>query len=167
MWNRTSKFSNLALGLASAAPLLLGVFSLMLALGVPPVASWFWPTPTANIAEAAALGDAARVRALAARGARLDLPQPVRPDFREGDAPPTMSPLEAAIRLEAGDRRRGDSVVGVLLDLGVRPPPPEMRRLYCLAAEVEAAEATALLQDAFDLSAGSCGVPPQATGTVS
>jgi hypothetical protein len=111
----TSKSTSL-LWLASAPPLALALFGLLLGLGVPPVTEWFWPTPTTNVAEAAALGDAARVRALAATGARLDLPLPVREGIRNRDEPAVMSAIEAA-------RRRGhDELVQLLIELGGNPP---------------------------------------------
>lgn len=111
-----SKSTSVLLGLASAPPLALALFGLLLGLGVPPVTQWFWPTPTTNVAEAAALGDAARVRVLAAAGARLDLPLPVREGIRNRDEPAVMSAIEAA-------RRRGhDELVQLLLELGANPP---------------------------------------------
>lgn len=111
-----SKSTSVLLGLASAPPLALALFGLLLGLGVPPVTQWFWPTPTTNVAEAAALGDAARVRVLAAAGARLDLPLPVREGIRNSDEPAVMSAIEAATR------RGHDELVQLLLELGANPP---------------------------------------------
>jgi len=112
----TSKSTSVVLGIAVAPPLALALFGLLLGLGLPPVTEWFWPAPTTNIAEAAALGDAARVRALAATGARLDLPLPVRESIRSRDEPAVMSAIEAA-------RRRGnDELVQLLLELGANSP---------------------------------------------
>lgn len=111
-----SKSTSVLLGLASAPPLALALFGLLLGLGVPPVTHWFWPTPTTNVAEAAALGDAARVRVLAAAGARLDLPLPVREGIRNRDEPAVMSAIEAATR------RGHDELVQLLLELGANPP---------------------------------------------
>ena len=145
------KFNNVALGLASAAPVLLGGFALLLALGVPPAVQWFWPAPATNAAEAVALGDAARVRTLAARGERLDVPLPVRAAVLDGEHDMTISPLEAAVR-----RRGEDSLVPVLLDLGVHPPPQEVHRLYCLAERLRATDAAARLDEAFDRPAVPC-----------
>lgn len=148
----TSTSNSLVLGLAAAAPLAVALFALLLGLGMPPVAGWFWPAPTTNIAEAAALGDAARVRALAAAGVGLDTPWPVRGDVRNSDAPPVMAPLEAAIR------HRSEYVVELLLDLGVRPSAEEGRRLHCLAAAMDAADTAALLQEKLGLPAPSCDI---------
>lgn len=115
MSTSTSKSNSLVLCLVSGAPLGVAFFGLLLGLGMPPVAQWFWPAPTTNAAEAALLGDAARVRQLAAEGAFLDRPMPIRSELREGDVPAVMAPLEAA-------RRRGhDDVVDVLIELGMRP----------------------------------------------
>jgi hypothetical protein len=152
----TSKSSSRVLGMAAALPVLLGVCSLLIALRVPPVAAWFWPAPTTSAAEAAALGDAARIRALAYRGMPVDVPLPVRSELREEGAPDTMTPLEAAIRLEGATHREGDSIVEVLLDLGVRPRVEEVRRLYCLAEQLEAPEAADMLRKTFDLSSATC-----------
>lgn len=133
-------------------PLAIGGFALLLGLRVPAVVNWFWPAPTTNIAEAAALGDAARVRTLAAGGARVDVPLPVDPRWRQDGAPGAVSALEAAIR------RRGESLLQVILDLDVHLPPQEARRLYCLAVDLEAGEVAALIQDVFELPSGtSCG----------
>src|SRR5688500_11275864 len=129
----TSKSSNVVLAAAAAAPVVLGAFGLLLALGVPPVVRWFWPESTTNVAEAAALGEAARVRALVTRGAALDVPLPVRAGLLDSDEALTITPLEAAVR-----RKSEDSLVPVLLDLGARPSPQEARRLYCLAIDLDA-----------------------------
>lgn len=146
----TSTSNSLVLGLAAAAPLAVALFALLLGLGMPPVAGWFWPAPTTNIAEAAALGDAARVRALASQGVRLDTPLPVREDIRNSEAPAIMAPLEAAIR------HRSEFVVELLLELGVRPSAEEARRLHCVAAAMDATQTAALMQKTFDLSSSSC-----------
>jgi len=111
----SSKSTSLGLRLAAAPPLALAAFGLLLGLNVPPVPQWFWPTPTTNIAEAAALGDAARVRALAAAGAPLDAALPVSPDIRTSGEPPLMTPLEAALR------RGHDELVQLLRELGAKP----------------------------------------------
>ena len=102
--------------MAAVPPLALATFALLLGLGVPPVTEWFWPTPTTNVAEAAALGDAARVRALVGNGASLDAPQPVRRELRADDAPVVLTPLEAAIR------HGRDELMQLLLELGATPP---------------------------------------------
>lgn len=141
------------LALTAAPPIAVALVALLLGLDVAPVTEWFWPTPTANVAEAAAFGDAARVRVLAGRGARLDVPLPVRPDLLDG-TPPAISAAEAAIR------RRSDALLEVLLELGLDPPAHEARRLYCLARQVEADDAADLLLDALRLSPVSCDVPP-------
>ncbi|OFW04148.1 MAG: hypothetical protein A3I61_09170 [Acidobacteria bacterium RIFCSPLOWO2_02_FULL_68_18] len=150
MWTSSSKSNSVVLGVAAAAPLAVALFSLLLGLGVPPVAEWFWPTPTTNIAEAAAMDDAARVRWLAAQGAPLDVPLPVRDDVRASAVPRSMTPLEAAIR------HRAEYVPGLLLELGLRPSTDEARRLYCLATAIEATRAATLLQERFDIPTGSC-----------
>jgi hypothetical protein len=94
----------------------MATFALLLGLGVPPVTEWFWPTPTTNVSEAAALGDAARVRALVATGASIDAPQPVRPALTGDGSPAVLTPLEAAMR------RGHDELVRLLLELGATPP---------------------------------------------
>jgi hypothetical protein len=124
--------------LAAAPPVLVACCALLLGSGLPIVTTRFWPVSPTNVAEAALLGDAARVRLLAARGAPLDASLPVRAEIRERDEPSTMTPLEAAARHD------GDSLVGVLFDLGLRPPPDEKRRLYCLAVELGTAAADEL-----------------------
>lgn len=148
----TSKSTSLVLVLAAASPVGIGLFALLLAFGVPPVTAWFWPTPTTNIAEAAALGDAARVRSLVAEGVPLDAPVPLRDDIRNRETPPVMVPLEAAVR------HRSEYVVELLLELGVRPPVDEARRLHCMAAAMEADTIAALIQEQFDLSSPSCEI---------
>jgi hypothetical protein len=112
----TSKSTSLVLRVAAVPPLALAIFALLLGLGVPPVTEWFWPTPTTNVAEAAMLGDAARVRALAAHGVSLDAPQSVRREIRADGAPAVMTPLEAAMR------HGRDELVQLLLELGATPP---------------------------------------------
>ena len=140
---------------ASAAPVGVGLFALLLGLGVPPVTEWFWPTPTTNVAEAASLGDGARLLQLAREGVPLDAPLPIRADIRERDEPSDMSPLEAAIR------RRRDSIVEILLELGARPTIDEVNRLYCLAERVQATDAAELLRKTFLLSGVTCEAPPR------
>jgi hypothetical protein len=155
VWNDISKFDSASLGLAATAPLLVALFALFLGFGVPPVREWFWPAPTTNVAEAAALGDAPRVRALAAEGAPLNEPLPVRPGIL-GGAPSAMSAVEAAIRADS------DFMLALLLDLGVRPPPHEARRLYCLAVRLETQDAAELLRESLQLSSDSCTGPAPA-----
>ena len=151
----TSKFNSALLAVAAAAPVLVALFGLLLGLGLAPVTAWFWPRPTTNVAEAAALGDMARVRMLAARGERLDVVLPIDPRFLEDDSPRAMAPLEAAVR------RRSDSLVAVLLELGVKPTSAEAQRLYCLAMAAETRDVATLLHDAFHVPADSCSAPPQ------
>ena len=133
--------------MAAAAPVAVGLLALSLGLGVP-AAAWFWPRPATNIAEAAALGDAARMRALAAQGAAVDAALPVRPGLLDG-SPPAMSALDAAIR-------RGDyAVVEVALELWDRPARQEVVRLYCAAAG-SSREIAERLRMRFDLGLGVC-----------
>jgi hypothetical protein len=99
-----------------APPLILAAFGLLLGVGTPPVTEWFWPAPTTNAAEAALLGDSARIRVLVADGVSLNTPMPIRPDLRDDDMPLLMSPLEAAMR--GGN----DEAVQLLIELGARPP---------------------------------------------
>ena len=80
-----SKSGDRVLTLAAAAPTAVCSFALLLALGVRPATQWFWPAPTTNLAEAAAMGDAARIRVLAAAGAPLDVVLPVRAGLLSGD----------------------------------------------------------------------------------
>jgi hypothetical protein len=152
VWNDISKFDSVSLGLAATAPVVVALFALLLGFEVPPVREWFWPTPTTNVAEAAAIGDRPRVRALAAEGAPLNVPMPVRPDILR-DAPPELTAVEAAVR--AGN----DPVVALLLELGVRPPPDEAHRLYCLATGLEEETIAEQLREALQLSADSCNSP--------
>jgi hypothetical protein len=111
-----SRSISLTLGLASTPPLAIACFGLLLGIGVPPVTEWFWPTPTTNLAEAAALGDAARVLALATEGIPLDEPLPVRQSIRATGAPEIMTPIEAAMR------HGRDEVVELLRQRGARLP---------------------------------------------
>jgi hypothetical protein len=111
-----ASFASPVLRVAAVPPLALATFALLLGLGVPPVPEWFWPTPTTNVAEAAVLGDAARVRALAAAGASIDAAHPVRREFRVDGDPAVMTPLEGAMR------RGHDELVQLLLELGATPP---------------------------------------------
>lgn len=143
------KFDSLVIGAASAAPLGVALFALLLGLDVAPVTSWFWPAPTTNLAEAAALGDAARVRWLATQGVHLDAPLPLQDDVRGSNTPPVLTPLEAAIRYGA------DDVGALLLELGARPSADEARRLHCLALPA-AKRAATLLQNRFNIQPGSC-----------
>ena len=123
----------------------------LLGLGVPPLTDWFWPAPTTNIAEAAALGDAARVRALAGAGMSLEAPQAVRQEIRHSEAPHVMTPLEAAVH------HRSEYVVELLLDLGVHPPADEAHRLRCVARAVKAPQTAALIERRFQLPPAPCG----------
>jgi len=116
MSTSTSKSTNFVLRLAAVPPLAAAAFALLVGLGVPPVTEWFWPTPTTNVAEAAVLGDAARVRALAATGASIDAAHPVRRELRVDREPAAMTPLEGAMR------RGHDELVQLLLELGATPP---------------------------------------------
>lgn len=135
------------LWIVAAAPVAVGLFALSLGLGTP-AAAWFWPEPATNIAEAAALGDAARMRALAAQGAAVDAALPLRPGLLEGN-PPAMSALEAAIQ-------RGEyAVVEVALELWDNPAHQDAVRLYCAAA-IRSREIAELLRVRFDLGLGVC-----------
>ena len=96
---------------AAAGPLCVAVAGLLLGTGVPFVRERSWPTPTTNLAEAAALRDGARVRVLVAAGARLDEPMPVRPGLLD-DAPARMTPMEAAVASGS------DDMVSLLVELG-------------------------------------------------
>ena len=116
MFSVMSKFSKAAALLAAAAPVALGVASLLLALNVPPVRNWFWHVEALNVAEAAALRDLARVRELVEDGASPNAPSRVRPGIL-GDAEVEMTPLEAAIRIGA------DDVVELLVQLGASRGP--------------------------------------------
>jgi hypothetical protein len=150
MSTATSRFSSAPLLLAAAAPVALGAFSVLVALGVPPIRDWFWAPPDTNIAEAAALGDAARVRTLAAAGVSLVEPARVRPDLLDDDYPAAMSALEAAVR------RRSDSLVQMVVELGARPSAADARRLTCLARSEEDAGTAAVLERAFAVPPDAC-----------
>jgi hypothetical protein len=142
------------LALACAAPVAVALVSALLAIGPPALARAFWPEPATNVAAAAALGDAARVRVLAARGAPLDVPMPVPRGYVD-DAPPAMSALEAAVR------RRSEELAAVLIDLGVRPSPEEAHRLFCLSTMMETEEVAAMLKEAFAVEPAACDAPPE------
>jgi hypothetical protein len=146
----TSKFSSGVLMLAAAGPVAFGAFGLLIGLGASPMREWFWTSPDTNIVEAAALGDAARVRTLAAAGVSLDAPVRVRPDLLDDNLPPQMSALEAAVR------RRSDSLVQMVIELGARPSDQEARRLACLAREVDDPGTAAVLDRAFAIPAEAC-----------
>ena len=92
----TSRF-NKAWLLALAGPVLLAVAAAAVALGPSSLSNAFWPAPDANIAEAAAMRDVARVRALAGRGMPRERRYPIRPSLVE-HAPPSLT-LEEAARL--------------------------------------------------------------------
>ena len=92
----TSRF-NKAWVPALAGPALLAVAAAAVALGPSSLSKAFWPVPDTNIAEAAAMRDSARVRALAGRDLSRDRRYPVRPSLVE-HAPPTLT-LEEAARL--------------------------------------------------------------------
>ena len=92
----TSRF-NKAWLLALAGPVLLAVAAAAVALGPSSLSNAFWPAPDTNIAEAAAMRDSARVRALAGRGMPRDRRYPIRPSLVE-HAPPSLT-LEEAARL--------------------------------------------------------------------
>lgn len=157
-----SRSSSALLGLAAAIPAAAALCALLLGLGVPIATTWFWPVPDTNIAEAAALGDAARVRTLAAQQVPVDRPLPVRPGLLENDTPAMMSALEAAIRRDSDDL---DDLVGVLLELWAAPSPAEALRLYCLAAGREAESVTALLRQRFDMTPESCAARAPEAGS--
>ena len=147
---RPAREASVVWWLASAAPVTLGLVALLTGFGVPALTEWFWPAPTTNIAEAAALWDGARVRALAARGAQLDAVMPVRRRVVDGGAPETMTPLEAAIR------SRSETMVEVILELGARPSDTEAQRLACLAVRIAAPLSAEVLERAFALPPTSC-----------
>jgi hypothetical protein len=134
------------------------MFGLLLAVGFGPVRDLFWPTPDTNIAEAAALGDAARVRELAAQGMPLDKPLRVRAELLDGDQPLEVSALEAAVR------RRSDSLVQILIELGARPSPDEGRRLLCLAQTGRDEQVAHLLEEAFAIPASACAENQETQG---
>jgi hypothetical protein len=147
----TSKSSNaLLLWLAAAAPLALGVAGVLVAAGVPPLRGWIWPAADTTMVEAAALGDSARLRALAAAGASLDARGAVRRDLVDRDVPTNMTPIEAAVR------RRSDSMVQMLIELGARPSAAEARYLWCLATETDDPGTAELLAESFPEAAGDC-----------
>ena len=132
----------------AAAPIGVGLFALSLGLGTPS-AAWFWPAPATNIAEAAALGDTARMRALAAQGAALDVALPVRSGLLD-DSPPAMSAVEAAIR-------RGDyPLVEVALELWNRPAREDIVWLYCVAAAGCDKDVAELVRKTFGLAPDVC-----------
>jgi hypothetical protein len=114
-----SRFSR-ALAAALLAPLLVAGVGVFAAAGVPPFGG-FWPDADTNIAEAAALRDGARVRALVQEGASVNDRRPIREGLLDGDDPATtMTPLEAA---RAGG---SEEMVGILMELGASDPgaPP-------------------------------------------
>lgn len=96
----TSRF-NKAWVPALAGPALLAVAAAAVALGPSSLSKAFWPVPDTNIAEAAAMRDVARVRALAGRNVPRDRRYPVRPSLVE-HAPPTLT-LDEAARLSGSD----------------------------------------------------------------
>jgi hypothetical protein len=147
----TSRFSSAPLLLAAAAPVAFGAFGVFVALGRAPARDWFWPPPDTNVVEAAALGDAARVRTLAATGASLVDPARIRPGLLDDDHPEEMSALEAAVR------RRRDALVQTIVELGARPSADDARRLTCLARGEDDAGTAAVLARAFAIPADACG----------
>jgi hypothetical protein len=140
---------------AAAAPVFVAICSLLIGLDVRPVTDWFWPAPTTNIVEAAAMGDAARVRALAARGEPLNRPMAVRPGILPVEAPSAMSALEAAVW------HRGDETVAMIVDLGARPTVSEAQRLSCLATAFEQPAIAELLLTALAVPARPCDDRPR------
>ncbi len=134
---------------AAAAPLAVGAFALLLGLDSP-AAEWIWPAPATNIAEAAALGDAARVRALAAQGIGVDAVLPVDPGLLDDGSPPAMSAVEAAIR------RADYSLVEVVLELWSRPARGDIIRLFCMAAAGGDPEVAELVRKTFGVPADVC-----------
>jgi hypothetical protein len=136
------KFSS-AIHLAAVPPLAVALFALLLTLRIPFVVDWFWPHASTNVAEAAALGDLARVKTLAAQGDRLDVAMPVDGRFRDGGTPSEMSAWEAAVR------RRSDSLVEGMVQLRPAPAAAESQRLYCLARANDAENVAELLDRAF------------------
>jgi hypothetical protein len=93
------------------------------------------------------------VRALVAAGAPIDAAVPVRQELGSSRQPTELSPLEAAVR------RRSDSLVRMLIELGARPSSADARRLACLARTEDDEQTAELLEEAFDVPAPSC--PPQ------
>lgn len=154
MFSTSSKSSSLVLAVVLAAPLLVIAGGLSVAAGVPGVRGSFWPAPDTNLAEAAAVRDYARVRALAARGARLTERLPVRPGLLRG-ALPAMTALEAAIRIQSPE------MVDILFALGANPGFDEARTLHCLALALDAPAAAATFERTYPVAAAACTQGPQ------
>jgi len=84
--------------------------------------------PPANVAEAAAFGDAARVLAFIARGADVNQRWDTRTDLFDSRGPMKVTAVQAAIL-----QRRAE-MVGLLMRRGARPD--DARALACLAQAV-------------------------------
>src|SRR5262245_38279152 len=150
-----SRFDRAVWLLVVTPPLVLGLAAFLFGIGLPQAEKRFWPNPDTNLAEAAALGDVARIRALTVRGGSLHVLLPVRSGLvREG--PGSMTPLEAAIR------NRSDAAIAVLWELGGPPPRDEAaRELWCLANQVGANSAAALLDQVLQSPRECDGRPAQ------
>lgn len=135
-----------------AAPLLVIVGAFALVAHVPGAHDWFWPVPDTNVAEATVVRDYARVRALAARGASLTEPLPVRAGLLR-NAPPAMTALEAAIRIQS------PALVEILFELGAVPAFDEAGRLRCLAESFDVNVAVAALERAYPIASEPCMEP--------
>jgi dolichyl-phosphate beta-glucosyltransferase len=139
-----------ALGwLVAIPPIVIAAFALLIGIGLPPVAGWFWPESDTNIVEAAFVRDAARVLALAPRES-MNQAQRLRETLLDSDDPRMMTPLEAAVR------GKNEEVVRIVLELGARPAADEVRRLHCLAVKEGVNGAAQMLRETFRVPEASC-----------
>ncbi len=127
--------------LALAAPgtlLVLATAAMLCALlfGVDPL----WRTESLTLTEAAALRDNGEVARLIDLGADPNAPARVRAAFVHDDAPPLLTPLEAAVGTDRGD------MIGTLVDHGAAIDGATWTRLMCFAQSIEADDAAAALQ---------------------
>jgi len=143
-----SKFVRATRALSAVPPLLLGVLTGLLVVGVPPLHRAFWPEPDTNAAEAVVLGDVARLRFLAARGDDLRARVPVRPGL-PSSMPGMVTPLEAAIRT------RNERAFKVLWEIGAPSTTDEVGQLRCVAKEIGATDFVERLSRLSD-ARGSC-----------
>ncbi len=121
-------------------PLLLLVVAVSVATGVGPARDALWPLPPLNASEAAALRDPAALVEVAGNGVDLDAAYPVQTRiFNRSDL--RLTPLEAAAASARPDMTR------LLFELGARPSAEELSRVFCIAAQANAAEVVSTLRE--------------------
>jgi hypothetical protein len=140
---------NVAATSVLAAPALLAVSAVVLALGA--LVGWepFWSEPPLNLAEAAALNDRGTIQRLIESGADPNARAPVRPPILKSHEV-VVTPLEAAVGT------RTPTTIEFLLTRGARMDSHERTVMFCLAMKDEAQEVIAFLETAVTQPRADC-----------